>query len=71
MLTTLLDYLRMALYGVLIVILFLFYQAWEKEHVIPTQPESTLTTSTTTNYVPDISTTKDKTIEVEKPAHTG
>ncbi len=57
MFTKLLDSLRIALYGAIVVILLLFYQAWEKEHATTTNsPTSIVNTahSTSTNYIPEI-----------------
>ncbi|MCC2667150.1 MAG: yidC, partial [Gammaproteobacteria bacterium] len=57
MLTKLLDIFRIALYGALVSVLLLFYQAWEKEHTSAiTSPTSNPTFSNIThhsnNYIP-------------------
>lgn len=55
-----LDYLRIALYGTLVVILFILYQAWEKDHPKPVNTPTT-TVSNTTNYIPEITQTNQNT----------
>jgi YidC/Oxa1 family membrane protein insertase len=57
MLTKLLDVFRIALYGALVSVLLLFYQAWEKEHTsVIASPASNPTFSNIThnsnNYIP-------------------
>lgn len=54
MFTKLLDSIRIALYGVIVAILLLFYQAWEKEHTVTTAATSTIITNSSTNYIPEI-----------------
>lgn len=49
MLTNILDYLRIALYGTLVILIFMLYQAWEQDH--PKSIKSTTDTTTTTNAV--------------------
>lgn len=57
MLTTMLDYLRFTLYAILIAILVLFYQFWEKEHPkLEPQTQSV----TTTNYIPEVNSESSK-----------
>jgi YidC/Oxa1 family membrane protein insertase len=64
MLTNMLDYVRFALYAILIVILLMMYQMWDKEHpkpVVTTTPvlqTPTAVTTATNNYVPQIAETK-------------
>jgi len=48
-----LDSLRIALYGVIVAILLLFYQAWEKEHTV-TATTSTTIANSSTNYIPEV-----------------
>lgn len=55
MLTTMIDYLRFALYAVLIVLLLAFYQTWEKEHPNTINLPQTKP-ALTENYIPDIKT---------------
>ncbi len=53
--TNILDYLRFALYAILIIILFMLYQLWDKEH--PVQQPATVNSQTekvTNNYIPEI-----------------
>lgn len=50
------DYIRFALYGVLVVVLLMLYQNWEKEHSAKTTPLSHPDT-TASNYVPDVKET--------------
>ncbi len=52
MLTNLFDYLRMALYATLIVLVLILYQVWEKDHPPTALPTSTPTISN--NYVPEV-----------------
>lgn len=49
------DYLRIALYGTLVLIIFMAYQAWEKEHPKLEQPVSI---STSSNYIPEMAETR-------------
>lgn len=65
--TKLLDSLRIALYGVVVAILLLFYQAWQKEHVVvPTVNSPPSTTNTATNYIPEV---KAPTAQAENTNH--
>lgn len=48
------DYLRFALYAILIVILFMLYQLWDKEHPTQVAPASHAETSTASNYIPQV-----------------
>lgn len=50
MLTTMLDYIRLALYATLFIILFFLFQEWGKEH---SKKTPTLTTNQT-SYIPEI-----------------
>lgn len=50
------EYIRMALYASLIFIVFMLYQAWEKEHPqVVNTPTEAAATKTTNNYIPEIS----------------
>jgi YidC/Oxa1 family membrane protein insertase len=51
--TQLLDYLRYALYGLLIFIFVTLYQNWNKEHIVPTLSN---TTTANNDYVPALTT---------------
>jgi YidC/Oxa1 family membrane protein insertase len=53
--TNLLDYLRIALYATLIVILLVLFQAWDKDHpTAATTTNQTIQTTAANNYVPQI-----------------
>lgn len=60
MLENMLDYIRLALYATLLVLAFLLFQAWDKEHAkdttIPAQTEA-VTVPETTHFVPEMSNT--------------
>lgn len=53
MITNILDYLRFALYAIIVIVLLLLYQFWDKEHIKPLiskAPSETITTS----YIPEV-----------------
>lgn len=55
MLTNILDYLRFALYAILVVIMMLLYQLWEKEHPKLPTPAPTANVQTVNNaYIPEV-----------------
>lgn len=54
MLTNLLDYLRIALYGLLAFIIFALYQNWQQEHPQKTIPTQTVS-SVKNDYIPEVS----------------
>lgn len=57
MLTNILDYLRFGLYALLVAILLLMYQLWDKEHSAKpalATPAQTETVNTNNNYIPDV-----------------
>jgi YidC/Oxa1 family membrane protein insertase len=58
MLTKMLDYLRYALYGILIFIGFTLYQNWVKEHPVTTT-NTVKIANDNKNYVPTLATTTD------------
>lgn len=67
-----LDSIRIALYGAIVAILLLFYQAWEKEHapVVTTTTTPAVTAAANNNYIPNVSASSDaqtKTIENTNP----
>ncbi len=61
MFTKLLDSLRIALYGVIIGILLLFYQAWEKEHTV-VAPTPTPVENNARTYIPELVGTTRQTV---------
>jgi YidC/Oxa1 family membrane protein insertase len=52
--TQMIDYLRFALYGILIAVLFVMFQAWQKEHPVPVAEKPATTTTVTENYIPTL-----------------
>lgn len=56
MLETMLDYLRIVLYTLLIVVAFFLYQAWDKEHPQATLPTTQAAEIPTGHYVPEVAT---------------
>jgi len=54
--TNLIDYLRVALYATLIVIVVMLFQAWDKDHPKPINTAPAIVSSATNNYVPQVST---------------
>jgi YidC/Oxa1 family membrane protein insertase len=67
MLTKLFDYLRYALYGILIFIFVTLYQEWVKEHAVPTQ-NATKIVADTNNYVPNLATPADTKPPIATPS---
>src|SRR6185437_329337 len=55
--TNMIDYLRIALYATLILILVLLFQAWDKEHPKTMVTPSSLEATETNNYVPQVTDT--------------
>lgn len=56
MITNILDYFRFALYAIVIIVLLLFYQLWEKEHTKPITAKTSIETATT-SYIPEVNQT--------------
>lgn len=52
--TNMIDYLRIALYASLIVILLVLFQAWDKDHPKPVVTTPIVQTTAANNYVPQI-----------------
>lgn len=60
MLTHLIDYIRIALYAILVVILVILFQLWDKDHpktVVSPVTTSMLSQTSNNNYVPQVATT--------------
>src|SRR5580765_451083 len=57
MLTTMIDYIRIALYTTLIVIIFILFQTWQKDHpkIAISNPTAETHPAAANNYVPEIS----------------
>ncbi|MHB1946716.1 MAG: membrane protein insertase YidC [Gammaproteobacteria bacterium] len=66
MITNMLDYVRFALYAILIVIVILFYQLWDKEHQKPVTnaPAETVSSS----YIPEVTAPTEKTTSASQTA---
>lgn len=63
------DYLRIALYATLIVILLALFQAWDKEHPkVTAAAPAQIETSATNNYVPQIAAATNQPANTTNPA---
>lgn len=54
MLTNIYDYVRIALYAVLVVIVLMLYQLWDKEHPTKSSVSQTQTETVSSNYIPQV-----------------
>lgn len=56
MLTNIFDYLRIALYAILVMLIVILFQMWDREHskTITTSPSTATTTAEKNNYIPDV-----------------
>jgi len=60
MINNLLDYIRFALYGVIVIVLIFLYQAWKEDHPEKRQVNEPTTKTATNNNIPDIQNIVDK-----------
>ena len=69
MLENILDYIRIALYTLLVVLMFLLYQAWEKDHPkTPLSNPSLNEVPATSRFIPETTTSNTQNVTAEKAA---